>query len=158
MAGMKLGIRSKIYYRSAGNFASPTWTEISAFRDLTVNAQWDTTDAPDRSTVVKGMAKTLLDLGVSGTLKCSDTATTYGAVVDALLSPTSSLDVMVLDGASGTNGVRGYRYDALVTQGNQDQAIQNALYLDVNLVPNGFADNAPQSVLVTAGSPAFTTL
>ena len=78
--------------------------------------------------------------------------------MDALLSPTASLDVMVLDGTSSTNGVRGYRYDAIVTQGNQDQAIQNALYLDVNFAPNGFADNAPQSVLVTAGSPVFTTL
>lgn len=156
--GMKLGIRSKMYYRSAGNFASPTWSEISAIKDLTVNAQWDTTDAPDRSTVVKGMAKTLLGLSVSGSMKASDSGVAVGAVLDAMLGATASMDVMVLDGSSSTNGARGYRYEAIVTQANQDQNIQNALYWDVDFAPSGFADNAPQSVLVTNSAPVFTTL
>lgn len=154
----KLGINSKLYYRSAGNFASPTWSELSRFRDVQVNAQWDTTDAPDRASHVKSMAKTQLDIGVSGTIKSLDADAGYNAVVDALLSPTGNMDIMVLDGSNTTNGSRGFRYEAIVTQGNQDQGIGEALYLDVNFAPDAFSTNNYQSVLVTAGAAAFTNL
>ena len=155
---MKLGIRAKLYYDTAANFSTPTWSEITKFRDVTVNAAWDTVDAPDRSSRVKSMAKTLLDLGVSGALKVSDADSGVNAVMTALLSPTANIGIMVLNGASNTNGARGYRYDAIVTQASEDQGIGNALYLDVNFAPDAFSANQFQSVLVTAGSPAFTNL
>jgi hypothetical protein len=155
---MKLGIRSVFYYDSAVNFSTPTWAAISKFRDVSVNAQWDTVEAPDRGSRVKSMAKTLLDIGVSGSLKVSDTDTGVNAVMTALLSPTANIGIMVLNGTSATNGSRGYRYDAIVTQGNEPQNIGDALYLDVNFAPDAFSANNFQSVLVTSGSPAYTNL
>lgn len=155
---MKLGIRAKLYYRSGGNFASPTWTEISKFRDVTVNATWDTVDAPDRASRVKSMAKTLLDIGVTGSMKMADADATVNAVIDALLSPTSNMDVMVLNGSESTNGARGFRYESVVTSASEDQGIGNAIYADVTFMPDAFSANKFQSVLVTAGSPAFTNL
>lgn len=157
MAVMKLGRNAK-FYRNTGNFASPTWSEISAVRDLTVNAAWQTTDAPDRSTVVNGQAKTLLDLTVSGTLKCKDADAGYVAVMEAMISPSASMDVLVLNGPSTSNGARGYRFDAIVTQANEDQGLTNSLYEDVSFAPNAFADNAPQSAVVTNSAPVLTTL
>lgn len=157
MAVMKLGRNAK-FYRNTANFASPTWAEVSAIRDLTVNSAWQTTDAPDRSTVVNGKAKTLLDLTVSGTLKCKDADAGYVAVMEAMLSPSGTMDVLVLDGPNSTNGARGYRFTAIVTQANQDQGLSNSLYQDVNFEPDAFADNAPQSAVVTNSAPVLTTL
>jgi hypothetical protein len=155
---MKLGIRADLSYRSAGNFSTPTWTEITKFRDVTVNAAWDTVDAPDRGSRVKSMAKTLLDISVSGQMKMADADNTVNAVMDALLSPTSNIDIRVLNGSASTNGARGFRYEAIVTSGTENQGITEAIYADVNFAPDAFSANSFQSVLVTAGSPAFTNL
>lgn len=155
---MKLGIRAVLYYDSAANFGTPTWAAITKFKDVTVNATWDTVDAPDRGSRVKSMAKTLLDIGVSGSMKMSDADTGVNAVMTALLSPTANIGVMVLNGSSTTNGARGFRYDAICTSAGEDQGIGNAIYADVNFAPDAFSTNNFQSVLVTAGSPAFTNL
>lgn len=153
----KLGITSKFYYDSAANFSTPTWAEISEMRDVSVNFAWDVVEAPDRGSRVKSEAKTQLDMGVTAMMKKLET-TTVNAVITALLSPTANIGIMVLDGSSATNGSRGVRYDAIVKQGNESQSITEALYLDLAFSPDAFSGNQYQSVLVTAGSPAFTNL
>lgn len=155
---MKLGINSKWYYRSAGNYASPTWTEISAVSELELANQWDSTDAPDRSTRVKGYAKTQMDIGFTASVKKRDDSAAVTAIIDAFNSPTGNMDVMVLDGGSTTNNVRGYRFDAIVTKATENQGVGNALYLDTEFKPDGFSANAPAAVLVTNNSPVFTSL
>lgn len=156
--GMKLGINSKLYYRSTGNYASPTWSEISAVNELELGNQWDTVDAPDRSSRVKGYAKTLLDIGFTASVKKRDNNNAVTAIIDAFNSQTTAMDVMILDGTSGTNGVKGYRFDAIVTKATENQGSGVALYLDTEFKPDGFSDNAPCSVLVTNSAPAFTSL
>lgn len=158
MAGIKLGKNAKLYYRSAGNFASPTWTEISSIRDLTLDTTWDRAEANSRASSVKKGAKTLLGIGFTGSIKSSDTDAAFTAVVTALLSPSDVLDVLVLNGSDSTNGARGFRYEADVYQGNENQDITTAIYLDVGFEPSALSDNAAQSVLVTNSAPVFTTL
>lgn len=153
-----LGITAAFYYRSAGNFASPTWTEITAMKDVARNDQWDTVEAPDRGSTVKSGAKTLRDIGVTAAMKKKLNDASVNAVLAALESATGNIDIMVLDGDKATNGARGVRYEAVTTQANEDQGIANALYLDLAFMPDAFSDNQYQSVLVTAGSPAFTNI
>jgi hypothetical protein len=155
---MKLGIRAKLYYRSAGNFGTPTWTELTLVRDLTLNAADDTTDAPTRASRVKAMAKTLKDIAFDASMRASDTDAGYTAVYDAYLSASSNIDVMVLDGSSSSNGARGFRYEAIVHKAGQPQNIADAIYTDFGFAPDAFSSNNFQSVLVTAGSPVHTNL
>jgi hypothetical protein len=154
---MKLGIDSKLY-RNTGNYNTPTWTSIDAVRDFTQNVAYDTVEAPSRESRVKSMAKTLVDISGSGSVKVSDTDAGYIALWDALISSTTELDILVLNGDSTTNGARGFRYDAIVTQGNEDQAITNALYMDFEVHPSAFATNAMKSAVVAAGAPVFTSI
>lgn len=153
----KLGIDSVLYYNTA-SYATPTWTAITCVRDLVLNFAWDTVEAPSRASRVKTMAKTIVDISASGTLKVSDTDTGYIALWDKLISGTGNVDVMILNAASTVNGARGVRFDALVTQGNEDQGIGNALYLDINLVPDAFSVNVPKTAVVASGAPVFTSL
>lgn len=156
MATTRLGITSKFYYES-GNFGTPAWLEVNDMKDVSYDFAWDTADGPSRASRVKSEAKTQLDIGVKAMMKKTGTSA-CNAVITALLSPTANLDIMVLDGAKDVNGSRGIRYESIVKQGNEDQAIGNSLYLDLAFAPDMFSDNQFQSVLVTAGSPALTNL
>jgi hypothetical protein len=153
----KLGIDSKLY-RNTGNYNTPTWTAIDAVRDLAINGQWDMTDAPSRASRIKSMAKTILDVSLTTSVKASDTDAGYIALWDASISGTANIDILVLNGSNSTNGARGFRFDALVNGPGEDQAIQNALYDDFTLVPDAFGVNPPKSCVVSGGSPAFTNI
>lgn len=158
MSTMKLGIGAKWYYRSTGNYASPTWSEISLANALELGNQWDTVDAPDRSTRVKGYAKTMLDIGFTASVKKKDNSNALTAILDAFNSPTANMDVLVLDGPKDVNNSRGYRFDAIITKASEDQGTGVAIYVDTEFKPDGFSDNPPSSALVTSGSPVFTAL
>jgi hypothetical protein len=153
----KLGIKSKCY-RNTGTYGSPTWVEITAFRDLVSNVEWDKVEAPSRAQRVKKMAKTVAGIGATGAVKVSDTDAGYIALWECLVGVTQNLDVLILNGDMATNGVRGFRYDALVTQGNEDQGIQNALYLDIALDPDADGVNPVKYAVVTTGAPVFTSI
>jgi hypothetical protein len=147
----KLGIKSKLYYRSAGDYANPTFTEINLISDLSVQPAWDKGDASSRGSRVKKSVKTMLGLSFSGKLKKKPNDAAYEAIMDALISD-EVLDVMVLDGDSETDGTRGWRFDAQVFQGNEDQGLGAVICEDIEIEPTD-SDNEPKAVLVsgTAG-------
>lgn len=153
----KLGIDAKLY-RNTGNYNTPIWTEIDAVKDFTLNFAWDTVEAPSRASKVKSKAKTIVDISGKGTCKVSDTDAGYLALWAAMISNTANIDVLILNGLANTNGARGVRYDGIVTQGNEDQGIGNALYMDFEVAPDAFNTNAMKTAVVAAGSPAFTSI
>ncbi len=149
-----LGVNSKLYYNSA-TYGTPTWVEVSLIADLAVNPQWDERDVSSRGSRVKSMKKTMLGIEVTGTLKKKPGDTVYGKFVDALMSD-DTLDVLVLDGPRDQNNVRGYRFDAQVHQGNDDQSLAGGGFLDIVLKP--LQDTNPaKAVLVTGGAPTYAT-
>lgn len=151
----KLGIDAKLYYNT-GTYGSPTWTEVTCVKDFKLNLKWSTTEAPSRANRVGEKAKLQIDISGTGQLKASDTDTAYVAFWNALVSSTGNLDVLILNGDKANNGSRGVRYDALVTDGSEDQGIGNAIYDDIELVPDAFKTNPPKYAVVTSGAPVFT--
>lgn len=151
--GTPLGINSKAYYRSTGTYGSPTFTEVTIISDLAVNVQWDEADASARSSRVKSTAKTMLGLEFTGRLKVVPGNAVYTAFINALMSD-DVLDVLILNGAKDVNDVRGYRCDVQVFQGNEDQAMANALFLDIVMKPNDYT-NPVKAVLVASGAPTY---
>lgn len=149
----KLGILAKLYYRSAGTYGAPTWTEISLISDLAVNPAWDKADASSRGSRVKKSAKTMLGLEFTGRLKKKPGDASYEAVMNALVSD-DVLDVLILDGDKDTENNRGWRCDVQVHSANEDQAMANVLYEDITLEP-ACTDNEPKAVKVAAG-PTLT--
>lgn len=151
----KLGITSKVY-RNTNIYASPTWVEMTCISDLAVNAAWDEADGSSRVGRVKQSAKTLMGLEITGKALVSDTAADYLALWNAIHSDTP-LDLLILNGAKDSNGVRGYRADFHVFSGSEDQAMANQLYLDITLKP-AVSDNPTKTAVVSAGAPAFTAI
>lgn len=152
----KLGISARLY-RNTGTYNSPTWSAVNNISDVTVNVAWDKGDASTRASRVKGGAKTQLDLSVNVKMAVSDTDTAYLAFIGASLDDTR-IDVLVLNGDIGTEGVRGFRFDALVYTANEDQALGNTLYDDMMLSPYIF-DNVPKLAVVGGGGTiTYTSL
>lgn len=145
----KIGLNAKLYWRSAGSYGSPTWTEASLVSDLSVNVTWDEADASARESRIKQMVKTLLTLEFTGRLKKKPLDATYEAFMNAVLSD-GVLDVLVMDGDKAVEGNRGWRCDAQVFSATEDQAMSNALFEDIVLKPS-VETNPALAVKVDAG-------
>lgn len=148
-----LGINAKLYYRSAGSYASPTFTENSLISDLSQSVAWDEADADARESRVHQKLKSMLGLEWTGKMKKKHGDSTYLAFMDALLSD-GTLDLLILDGDKDIEGSDGWRIEGQVFSGTEDQGMGNALYIDIKIVPF-VGDNPPLAVRVGAG-PALT--
>jgi hypothetical protein len=152
------GIESGLYVRTAGNWASPTWTELVDVGDCTQNAAWKTAEVEVRSSPATMAVKTTIDIGVSfkmlGRRETGNAA--YNTVI-AALGTRDVVDVMILNGSNTTNGSRGWRYEGQVTSGTEDQGTQAVIMPDLEIKPT-VTNNVPASVVVSAGAPVFTSL
>lgn len=152
------GIESGLFVRTGGNFASPTWTELTDVGDCTLNASWNKASVEVRSSPAMMGVKTTIDCSVSFKMLARPTggSAAYNTVI-AALATRDVVDVMVLNGSNTTNGARGFRYEGQVFSGTEDQGPQAVIQPDMMISPT-VTNNVPQSVLVTAGAPVFTTL
>jgi len=145
-----------VAYLNTSTYGSPTWTECDFINDFTMNNADDSADANSRASAVKKFVKTMKDLSFSGTLLTPSAANTAYDNIIAALNSSTVLDFMILNGPSTENGVRGWRADFQVTQGNQDQGTGVVLYDEIELKPYPSA-NPVKTVLVVSGAPVFTS-
>lgn len=159
-AGVKVGIKG-VVYRNTGTYGSPTWTACPLIRDVTPNFPWDMVDASVRGSRAKLYAKTQIDLGAQVVMRADDADTDYAAWVDAAVSATAKLDLLILDGPITAEGARGVRAEFLVSMSTQAQNIGDVVYstFDVKPAVGTTITNYPSTVVMGASSdPTFTAL
>lgn len=152
----KLGIKAATYYNT-GNWASPTWAEITCIENWQVAPSWQNAEIRSRATRMILNAKTLAGMVVSGRLLAADTGDAGYTAIVATFDNDTTLDLLVLNGGSTTNGVTGYRFEAQTHFTNESQNPDEVIYDEVEFRP-AFTGNNPQSVTVSAGAPVFTEL
>ena len=149
----KIGIKC-VLYRNTGTNGSPSWSAVTVIADLTANTTWDKGPADSRSSRIKKSVKTMLGLTFSGTMKKTPDDANYEAFMNAIIAD-SVLDLLILDGPSTTNGVRGWRIDAQIFEGTEDQGMSvGALYEAISIEPTDSV-NEPKAVLVTGGALTY---
>jgi len=147
---MRLGINAKMY------LGGGSWTtEGTVMNELSVNPSWEKGPADSKESRVKRSMKTMLGLTISGTMKKKPGDAFYEAVMDALVSD-NVLNVLVLDGSKDEDGSRGWRFDAQVFEGTEDQGSGSTLYVSVSFEPTD-SDTPPQAVLVSGSSLTYST-
>jgi hypothetical protein len=151
-----LGILAKLYHNTGASYAAPTWSSIDLISDVKIGAKWDKADASTRSSRVKIYGKPMLDIEITGKIRCDLTDAGFLAFYNGYLLD-QVLDLMILNAASTVNGARGYRADFLVLGSDEDQALSVVEFEDFTMAP-GLSTNLPQSVLVTTGAPVFTPI
>lgn len=144
-------------YRNTGTYGSPTWTEMTLVRDAVNNMPWDFGDASVRATRAKLYGKTQVDLAAQLTMRADDADTAYVAMFAAAMSPTSVVDLLILDGDIATEGAMGCRAEFLVSF-QQNQSIGEIVYTVFDLKPTYTSNGVPKSVIMgAASSPSFTS-
>jgi hypothetical protein len=154
----RTGVKCKAYVRTAGSFGSPTFTELTLIDDATLDAVWARAMANTRATIADLGVRTSVDLSFTGTVRQDDSDTAYAALLAAWISSSGTVDVMILNGAQSSNGVVGVRFVGEVTKFTEPQGRGVVLYRSFEIKPTVDSTNYPQSVLVAAGVPGFTTI
>jgi hypothetical protein len=144
-------------YLNTGSFGTPVWVEVKCLDSFKLNFQWDKGEIKSRASRVKRSAKSLVGINWDGSLVSGVDADNLATLLAATLDDTV-LDMMILDGDKSADGVRGFRGDMILTQANEDQGTGVANVTPEVVVEPALTDNPFQSVLVTTGAPAFTTM
>lgn len=156
VSAVKPGILASVY-RNTGSYGSPTWTRWDLVRSVSPAIPWDMVDASIRGTRAKLWAKTQVDLVFSLEARADDADAAYVAFFDAAMSPSSVVDLLILDGRIATEGAMGVRAEFNVSFASQTQGPGDVVYTTFDLKPAWTSNGYPNSVKMGAAStPSFT--
>ena len=139
-----LGLDAKLYYNT-GTYASPTWTEITNVKDLTLNLEKGEADVSTRGgNGWKQTVGTLKDASIEWGMVWDPDDTAFTAIKNAFINNTS-IEFLVLDGSSSPASgvtVQGLRAECSITGFTRNEALEDALSVDVTAKPT-YSSNAP---------------
>lgn len=143
----KLGLSAKLY-RNTGTYGSPTWTEISAVRDLTLSDAMSEADVTRRASggwreTVATLREASIDFDM---VNVADD--TQVSALRAAYAARTIVEFAVLDGDVLTPGTRGLRASCQVTKFELSQELENAQTYSVTIKPAPSA-NAPSEMVIT---------
>lgn len=136
-----LGLEAKVYYRSAGSFGSPTWTEITSVKEITLNLEAGEFVGSTRGSVWEKTARTLLRASVDITLLHKPQNAGEEAIRDAFLNGTL-IDMAIMNGAIATVGNEGLRGEMTVTKFSREEPLEEGLTIAATIKP-GISSNNP---------------
>lgn len=133
---------AKLYYNT-GSYATPTWTEITNVKDLTLNLDKDEIDVTTRgSGGYKEFADGLIDASIDFSTVWDTSDTPFTAMRTAFFAKTA-IEFLVLDGSSATSGNQGLRATCMIKTFTRNETLGDALMVDVSVRPVKNSDAAP---------------
>jgi len=137
-----LSENAKLYYNT-GTYASPTWTEITLVKDVTLNLEKDEIDLTTRASGgFKEAADGLIDASVDFNHLWDASDTAFTALQTAFFNKTAE-EFLVLDGSSATTGNQGLRATCMILSFTRNEALGEALTVDISIKPVKNTDAAP---------------
>ena len=146
---VRLGMDGRCY-RNTGSYASPTWSELSHIRNLSISVEVNEVDASDRASVFALVEKGLVQFTVEFQYRytASDTEWT-NLITESIAVGGTGQEFAIMDGDITDSGEVGWRMDAHVMASNQGQELETAMALDVTLKPCANANGNPQRYTVS---------
>ena len=139
---MKLGINGKLY-KNDGDYATPTWTEITNVRDLTLNMDAAEADATTRANNRwRATAAALRDASVEFEMVWDTADAGFQAIRDAWKNG-ADLEMAVVDGDIATSGTEGLRATFAITGFNRNEPLEDTMTANVTIKP-GYSANPPE--------------
>ena len=141
MPEVKLGLDAKIY-RNTGSYASPSWSEVSNVRDVTLNLEKGEADVTTRAAngwrATKG---TLKEMSIEFEMLWLTGDAGFEAVKDAFLNNTT-IEFLALDGSISTSGNQGPRAEMDVISFSRNEPLEEGITVSVSLKTTQ-SDNPP---------------
>jgi hypothetical protein len=140
--GVKLGLDAKLYFCVAGIGGTPTWTELTNVKNVTLNL---TKGEADVTTRANGGWKATAGTLKEGTIEFEmvwDTADAgFTAIKDAYFANTL-IGLAAMDGAVATPGSQGLWADCMITDFTREEPLEEALMVKVTAKPT-YSVNPP---------------
>jgi hypothetical protein len=127
-----LGLDAKLYLNT-GSYASPSWSEATKCRSVTVSLEKGTADVSVRgNNGWRATQGTLKDITIEFELVVSGADTIFTAIKNAFFNNTN-VDMLALDGNVVTTGSQGPRAEYQVINFSRNEPLEDALTYSVSL-------------------------
>lgn len=132
-----LGLNAKLY-RNTGTYETPTWTEITNVKDVTLNLEKGEADATTRgSSGWRQTVATLKDASVEFEMVWDPSDQGFQAIKDSFFNDTA-IDIAVMDGpippGAGETS-QGLRAEWTVTKFSRNEPLEEVLTVSVTIKP-----------------------
>ncbi len=146
---VKLGLDAKLYFCAAGIGDTPTWTELTNVKNVTLNLQKGEADVTTRANNGwKATAGTLKEGSIEFEMVWDTQDAGFTAIKDAYFNNTS-IGMAAMDGGITTAGSQGLWADCMITDFSRDEPLEEALSVKVTAKPT-YSVNPPQWKTVAA--------
>lgn len=141
-----LGLNAKLYRRTGGTWASPTWTEVPSVRNVDSTFEAGQWDGSTRGSKFRKWARTLLDVGFDLEMLHKPGDSHQTALREAWLSG-DLVDIAVMDGDIDTPGSEGFRAEMQVMSFSRGEQLEEGLLIKCMLKP-GISANEPEFLVI----------
>jgi hypothetical protein len=140
---IKLGMEAKLYFCAAGIGGTPTWTELTNVKNVSLALQTGEADVTTRgNSGWKATAATLKEGSIEFEMVWDTTDAGFTAIKNAYFG-NSLIGLAVMDGGIAVSGSQGLWADCMITNFSRDEALEEAITVKVTAKPT-YSTNAPQ--------------
>ena len=139
-AGLRAGLSAKLY-RNTATWGTPTWSEITPVKDLTLNLEMSVAEVKARLSAFVQNLTCLKSISVDFNMINDTSIANHGTLRDAFFAGTL-VGFAVADDAIATSGTEHFRFEGYVTKWNVTQNLEEAMMVDATLVP-AYSSNVP---------------
>ncbi|MCD6405996.1 MAG: hypothetical protein J7M19_09235 [Planctomycetes bacterium] len=144
---IKLGMDARLYFCAAGMGGSPTWTELTNVKDVTLNLETGEADVTTRGNAGwRASVATLKDGSIEFEMVWDTEDAGFTAIKDAYFNNTA-IAFAVMDGRLETAGSQGLQADFTITNFSRNEPLEEALTVSVTAKPT-YSTVAPAWVTV----------
>ena len=139
---IKLGLDAKLYFCAAGIGGTPTWTELTNVKNVTLSLQKGEADVTTRANSGwKATAATLKEGSIEFEMVWDTADAGFTAIKNAWFNNTL-VGLAVMDGPVATVGSQGLWADCAIIDFSRDEPLEDALTVKVTAKPT-YSVNAP---------------
>ena len=140
---IRLGMEAKLYFCAAGIGGSPTWTELTSVKNVSLALQTGEADVTTRgNSGWKATAATLKEGSIEFEMVWDTADAGFAAIKNAYFG-NSLIGLAVMDGSIIAAGSQGLWADCMITNFSRDEALEEAITVKVTAKPT-YSTNAPQ--------------
>ena len=141
------GQTCKLFRNNGGSWASPTWAEINNVENLKAPLSRTKAEASKRASAYKKYLPGMMDLGISFNMPRDVADADYIALRTAFLAGTAII-VAYATGPIATVGTRYVKLEVIITKFDEDEPLDGACMVDIELAPDARSANDPTDTTV----------
>lgn len=139
---VKLGLDARLYFCVAGIGGTPTWTELTNVKNVTLNLQKGEADVTTRANNGwRATAGTLKEGSIEFEMVWDTVDAGFTAIQNAYFNNTL-IGIAAMDGAIATAGSQGLWADCAIMDFSREEPLEDALSVKVTAKPT-YSVNAP---------------